>query len=136
MNKHLDAILKGAVTKTNVIGLRKGLSVSRTCPKLSGYEVDQTLSALKNLEPRVVGELHDSGVRLLRNKRHAKRLAHVMAVVNSPNLHFRLVGFERIGWGCTPVYRAASGAVATDANSFLFYNVPWQSGGDGPQIIC
>jgi len=47
--KHIDAIASGSVTKTNIIGLRKalnaegrrraGLSVSMTCPKVSGDDI-------------------------------------------------------------------------------------------------
>jgi hypothetical protein len=46
---------------------------------------------------------------------------------------FRLVRFDRIGRNgenCVPVYRAVG-----KSGSFLFRNVAWQAGGDGPELV-
>ena len=142
-NKHLEAILAGEVTKTNVTGIRKainamerrreGYSTSRTSPRLTPDDVFAIEQALAEHEPVVVGELHETGLKLLRSPRYAKRLAQVKAIVDSPALHFKLVAFDRIGPRgeyAVPVYRAHRG----DA-SFLFRNIPWQSGGDGPEVL-
>jgi hypothetical protein len=143
MNRHLKAIYAGEVTKSNVIGIRKAinaferrsecLSVSRTAPRLAGSEIAQIERALADREPLVVGELHDSGIKLLRSGRYAKRLAPVKAIIDHPGLHFRLVAFDRIGargLHSVPVYRAHCGGA-----SFLFRNIAWQSGGDGPEVL-
>ena len=141
--RHMGAILADAVTKSNVIGLRKalnaqwrkdrGYSVSRTSPKVAAWEVAELEEALASRKPRVVGELHASGVKLLQSKRYRKRLAPVADIIANLD-HFRLVGFEETGnhgGGNVPLYQA----VASDGRNFTFRNVPWQSGGDGPELI-
>lgn len=141
---HLDAIRAGEVTKTNVIGLRKtlnaaerisaGYSVSITTPK-AAYDHDalaDMTQALHDLKPRIVGALHDSGVKMLQSKRYAKQLANYADIIAELD-HFRLVGFEMIGsrlMKAFPVYRA----YARNGTSFAFYVIPWQSGGNGPEI--
>lgn len=145
MNKHLIAIRSARVEKTNIIGIRKalnayerkacGYSVSRTAPKITADEVTQIERALADIEPRVVGELRDSGIKQLRNRRYAKRLASVLDIVNSDDLQFHLVAFDRLGTHglcATPVYRAVG---HQPGRSFLFRNVPWQSGGNGPEVL-
>jgi len=137
MNKHLVAILQGVVDKSNVIGIRKalnaadrrrrGLSVSSTAPKLTLVECDELEMALRVHEPRVTGPLVESGLARLRNRRYRKRLASVADVIANLT-HFCLVGFE----DGTPIYRACAGSAD---NSFLFKNVAWQSGGDGPELV-
>jgi hypothetical protein len=136
VNKHLEAIYRGVVDKSNVIGIRKainaadrrahGWSVSRTAPKTTATEIDQILRALKKVEPRVAGALVESGLYRLQNPRYKKRLASVAHIIAGIT-HFRLVRFE----GNTPVYRACSAD-----GSFLFKNVSWQSGGDGLEIVA
>ena len=141
--KHIDAIASGSVTKTNIIGLRKalnaegrrraGLSVSTTCPKVSGDDIYLALAMIDRDRPKVVGELHDSGVKLLQNKRYAKRLANYEDVIAWPS-HFELCGFDRLGlYGhyAVPVYRL----VGQNGGSFKFRNIPWQSGGNGPELV-
>lgn len=139
---HMAAIKAGVVTRTNVIGLRKiinadarrryDLDVSPTCPKYTHAEVEALESALAKHEPRVTGALHDTGVKLLQSPRYRKRLAdvaHIVAKLDS----FRLVSFDRIGnhgLQSIPVYRACAGR-----KSFLFRNIPWQSGGNGPEVM-
>ena len=142
MNKHLDDIKAGTVTKTNVIGIRKainaderrarGYSVSSTCAKLSSSDVAALERALADHEPRVTGELHDSGLKLLRSPRYRKRLESVADIIEHLD-SFHLVAFDRIGQAglySVPVYRARGAG-----RSFLFRNIAWQSGGDGPEIV-
>lgn len=141
-NQHLAAIQAGRVTKTNVIGLRKalnadardraGLSLSRVAPKLLGRELWATVDALAEYHPTVTGELHDSGLKLLRSPRYRKRLADVAEIVNAEHSRFDLVRFDWIdSLHSVPVYR-----LVTFAGSLEFRNVPWQSGGDGPEVLA
>jgi hypothetical protein len=139
---HLAAIQSGVVTKTNVIGIRKainagirrtyGYTTSSTCPKLTTAQVFTIEAAIAYHNPRVVGALHDTGLALLRSPRYASRLARVKDMV-ATLVGFKLVGYRRIGDGlphAVPIYRALSAR-----GSFTFINVPWQSGGNGPEII-
>lgn len=130
MQRHLDAIRAGEVTKTNVIGLRKavnhvarlerGWSGNRSAA--TGGEVREALDALAKLEPRVAGELVDSGKKLLQSPRYRKRLSAVADIVASLD-GFRLVRFDWIdATHVIPVYRATS-----PRGSFLFRNIPWQT---------
>lgn len=140
---HLDAIKSGYVTRTNVIGLRKalnslaridaGFSVGTTAPKVPKADVWEALHTIDRDNPRVTGELHDSGLKTLRNKRYAKRLAPYADLIQWPS-HFELCGFEPIGrYGQyhVPIYRL----VGQNGGSFKFINIPWQSGGNGPEIF-
>jgi hypothetical protein len=135
-NKHIAAIRAGKVTKTNVIGLRKafnadarrnhGYSVSITAPKMTREELEQAQILMKRRQPRVVGDLHASGLKLLRSP----RLAKTMSTLPMPKV-FYLIGFDWINaWNVVPVYLA----VGTEG-SFVFRNIPWQSGGKGPEIM-
>lgn len=142
MENHLKAIESGAVTKTNVIGIRKainayarrslGYAVSCTAPRLSANDVTAMERALEKHAPRVVDELHDSGLKLLRSPRYRKRLVDVADVIANLK-EFRLIGFYRFGskeLNSTPIYRACGAG-----RSFDFINIAWQSGGDGPEIL-
>lgn len=137
--KHLDAIRAGEVTRTNVIGLRKLINAMER--KARRYSVRSTQctvevadwhlieSELDKCRPIVRGELHESGLALLRSPRYAKRLASVQEILEHAT-HFRLLRFDRIdNLHCVPVYQ-----VCTGGPSFVFRNIPWQSGGDGPEI--
>lgn len=131
--KHFDAINGGAVTKTNVIGIRKALNhVERLRAGWSGNrsnvtpeEADAIEYALRLHEPHVTGALHESGLKLLRSPRWRKRFNERQHGIISRLDHFKLVRFDRLGRSCTtvPVYRA----VDVTGQSFLFRNVPWQS---------
>lgn len=140
---HLDAITAGTVDRSVVIGLRKaintaerkaaGWSIGRTAPKASLDDVARLEGALAEHKPRVAGELHESGLKVLRNRRYAKRLAPLADII-ADVVEFRLIGFDRIGRHgaySVPVYAA----IASDGRRFAFRNVPWQSGGDGPEIV-
>lgn len=142
MTTHLADINSGVVTRRNVIGIRKlmntwlrvshGYSVSSTSPKVSSETVAAIARALSDKEPVVIGELRESGLKVLRNPRYRKRLAAHAAIIASID-QFCLVRFDQIGHyslGVVPVYRACS-----RNGSFLFRNIPWQSHGNGPEIL-
>jgi hypothetical protein len=145
IQKHIAAIESGQVDATIVSGLRKalnaheraarGYSVGGTSARMTAEERELILyKLLPRVMPRVVGKLHDSGLALLRGltKRRAARLESVAGIV-ADLTEFRLVGFDYVGpYGmhATPVYRAYDSA----GKSFPFTNVPWQSGGDGPEL--
>ena len=141
--KHIDAIAAGEVTKTNIIGLRKalnamgrrrrGFSTSATSPKATDNDINLALTMIYRDRPKVTGELHDSGIKLLQSKRYAKRLAEYADVIAWPS-HFELCGFDQLGrYGdhSVPIYRL----VGQNGGSFRFRNIPWQSGGNGPEIV-
>lgn len=132
--RHLDAIGRGEVTKTNVIGIRKainaaerrehGYSVSSTCPRVTAQEVEALQSALRAVAPVVVGELHETGVVLLRNPRFKRDLAAVADLIEDGPIQFRLIGFS----DGSPYY-----LVECRRGSFRFQHFPWQRayGGGG-----
>ena len=129
MGRHMAAIASGNVTKTNVIGLRKACNhVERLAKGWSGNrcaatpsEVAAALEALEAKTPIVRGELHESGVRLLTDRRYRKRLEPVADKIAALQ-GFCLVGFHDVERGqFTPVYRAYG-----SAGTFDFYNVAWQ----------
>lgn len=144
---HLKAVEAGEVTRSNVIGIRKainaayrrecGYSDSCTAPKLSSAQVAELQQAIRTWRPRVTGELHDSGLTLLRSPRWRKRLAPVAEIIDNLT-EFSLVGFTTVRrpgpYGAIetiiPIYNAS----AVGWGSFDFINIPWQSGGNGPEI--
>ena len=145
--KHLAAIKAGRIEKTNVIGLRKafnaydrasrGYSVRQ--PVISDREFQDANEAINDHHPTVAGELHDSGLKVLRNPRYAGRWNERQQGIIDRFDHFRLVRFDWIGprqAHCVPVYRV----VDKVGQSFLFRNIPWQSAWslgeeDGPRVI-
>lgn len=139
-DKHIAAIKSGEVTKTNVIGMRKtlnaadrrynGWSVGSTAPNVPQTKINAALAALEINPPRVVGDLHDSGVKLLNSPRYRQRLAHVKPIIDSL-ASFHLFGFAEVGDIYVPIYIAR----ARDGREFKFINIPWQSGGNGPELI-
>lgn len=158
MKKHLEAIRAGTVTKTNIIGIRKAMNhVARLEARLSGNrsnatpaDVREVESAIASHRPRVAGELHDSGVKLLQSPRYRKRLeafAPAIAAIDS----FRLVGFDWIdSLHVTPIYAVWSRVppcIGPDPfppgvtyEAFRFRNIPWQTAmymdsPGGPEII-
>ena len=143
VKRHLKAIKSDAVDRSNVIGLRKiyntiaredsGYSVSSTAPKVTAEEFELLATALGEHEPRVVGALHDSGLKLLQSRRYRSRFTDWQREVIANLKEFRLTAFEEIdSYHHVPVYRA----IAPNRRTFLFRNVPWQSGGRGPEIIA
>jgi hypothetical protein len=138
--KHLDAIRSGKVEKTNVIGLRKalnsmerasrGLSPDRTTP-LSAHEYGVLCDALTDNKPRVIGEMHKTGLKLLQSKRYRRQLESVSEIV-SEIVSFHLVGFDIDESGhATPVFRAKG----KSGKSFPYICRSWQAGGNGPEIV-
>ena len=145
VQKHLAAINAGFVTKTNVIGLRKlingmermrdGWSVSpamaRSVDEFCALGVEEILELRK---PYVGGDLVHSGIELLRSKRYRKRLERVQPIIGHIR-SFQLIRFDRIwrrGEYAVPVYRCNAW---DDLDGFFdFRNIPWQSGGTGPEI--
>lgn len=141
---HLEALRAGKITRRNVIGLRKALNadarrmngwgVSQTAPKATPDQIETALEIITGKHsPIIIGELHESGVAQLQARRYRKQLEHVADIV-ADVARFRLVDFEmrgRYGDYAVPVYRAET----IDGRAFDFVNVPWQSGGRGPEVI-
>lgn len=141
--KHLDAINSGKVEKTNVIGIRKALAhVDRIRAGYSGNrsnatpeQADALEYALRLHRPRVMGELHDTGLKVLRNPRYAKRWTPWQQKAIDAADHFRLVRFDREGNSAlVPVYAVWSKVPpkgdALDGGTyeaFHFRNIPWQT---------
>jgi hypothetical protein len=154
--RHMRAICGDAVTKSNVIGLRKilnaqarkdaGLSISRVAPAVTAKEVADLVRAMEERQPRVVGELHDSGVKLLRAaaKRYRSRFTEETRAAMESVAYFRLIGFvAHSDLQFVPAYRVFSAAGPAREGygegqprpHFAFYNPSWQSGGNGPEIL-
>lgn len=148
MNKtaktHLAAINAGQVERTNIIGLRKlinaserkaqGWSIGVTASHVTLDELDIIETVIADKLPLVSGTLAETGIALLQNKRYARQLTLVSDYLPSV-ARFRLARFDRVGWHrchCVPVYRVYD---SCDAFLFTFRNIPWQSGGNGPEII-
>lgn len=139
--RHMKAICEGYVTKSNVIGLRKVFNHQARLDRyrsgdrinVKPQEVDDLMSALERLQPKVVGELHDSGVKLLQSKRYRSRFTDAQRAIIADIDCFRLVGYLEVGnlWHHVPAYRV----IGKNGDKFTFYNVPWQSGGNGPEIV-
>lgn len=143
IQRHIAAIRSGAVERTNVIGIRKALNADAraalghhngpTSPQLRDGELDDLMFELDRTRPRVIGDLHDSGLKLLRDRRYAKRLEAYRDIIEWPS-HFELWGWQSFGRSGThhiPIYRL----VGQNGGSFKFMNIPWQSGGNGPEIV-
>jgi hypothetical protein len=142
IRRHLAAVQAGTVTKTNVIGIRKAINeLERNAwnpPAMidAQFELEQ---AIAERRPTVAGELHESGLKVLRNPRYAKRWNEREAGIISRLHHFELVRFDRVGprgrYGM-PVYRA----VDATGQGFAFRNIPWQTAyyaglEDGPRVV-
>lgn len=140
---HLAALSLGEITKTNVTGLRRafmadarrhsGRSVSSTAPKATEKQLERAQELIVKRKPAVIGTLHESGLAVIRSKRNRRALADV-AEIATDVVKFRLVDFEMRGrWGdyFVPIYRAET----SDGRHFDFVNVPWQSGGNGPEVL-
>ena len=139
-DKHMAAIRSGEVDRGTVIGIRKALNnMERISNGWSPNRIAMTVEEAGELEsvlydrhPKVVGDLHETGLAVLRNKRYAKRLAPYKDIIDSIT-HFTLGEYERIGRRseyAVPVYRAHS-----PHGILRFMNIPWQSGGDGPEVL-
>ncbi len=141
--RHMDAIQSGEITRTNIIGIRKILNhvalVQRGWPgnrsNASPDDADALLGALYQHKPRVTGPWADSGLATLRSPRYRNRFdarqSAVFSAMNAPQT-FRLIDFEDIGRG----HHVAVYQVSSRAGCFAFHNIPWQSGGNGPEIVA
>lgn len=141
-DKHIEAIKAGEVTKTTVIGLRKamnadirrssGWSTSSKSPKVDPATLAAAIELVEATHPIVTGELHETGLKQLQSKRYAKKLANVGDIIARIKT-FRFAGFEYIGRGdqVTPLYYAED----DQHRGFFFINTPWQSGGQGPELL-
>jgi len=142
--RHLAAINAGEVNRTNIIGLRKlinaserkaqGWSIGVTASAIDMDSLDAIETAISERLPLVTGELVQTGIALLTNKRYARQLSYVGDKVHQV-AQFRLARFDRLGrYGVhsVPVYRAYD---STGGYLFTFRNIPWQSGGNGPEIL-
>lgn len=132
--RHIDAISSRMVRKTNVIGMRKALAhVDRIRAGWSGNrsnatpeQADRIEQLLHDKRPTVLGELHDSGAKLLRDPRWRKRFSDVQRDIigkAGDPIRFDLIRFDRVGRGSlVPVY-----CVTTWRGKFCFRNIPWQT---------
>ena len=140
--RHMAAVTAGTVEKTNVIGIRKAINAmeqGRDVPAAMVDAIFELEQALVERQPTVTGTLHETGLKVLRNPRYAKRWNEHQAAIIAGLHDFKLVRFDRVNprrWQSVPVYRA------TDAlgRSFLFRNIPWQSAyflglDDGPRVV-
>lgn len=141
---HIAAALSGRVTKSNVIGTRKALNtaarragggrVAKCAPVVTTEQFDALFTALGDCRPVIEGELHDSGIKQINNRRYRKQLGAVSDLIPLIT-RFRLVDFYaagRRGEYFVPVYRAET---ADGESGFRFINIPWQSGGNGPEVL-
>lgn len=146
--KHLDAIASGRIERSNIIGIRKalnawdrksrGYSISRTAPRVTIEEINAAEHAIEKHHPIASGQLHETGLKVLRNQRYAKRWNEFQASVIACADRFELLRFDPIadGRNWVPVWRV----VSHDGKSFAFRNIPWQSAWslgeeDGPRVV-
>jgi hypothetical protein len=146
LKKHLEAIKSGAITKTNVIGLRKafntnarlirGYSCGVTSPRVTVNDVAEINQAIALNEPRVSRELDASGRKVLQDRRYRKHWTESQARIIATLDHFRFVGFHEIDRAhFVPIYKAIA-----PGGSFNFIVIPWQTAyafglQSGPQVI-
>lgn len=146
LKKHLDAIKSGAITKTNIIGLRKafnanarlarGYSLGVTSPRVTLDDIGEIRRAITMHEPRVSRELDASGRKVLQDRRYRNRWTVGQARIISEIEFFRFVGFRDIGdIHHVPIFKAIS-----KWGNINFIVIPWQTAfvlGEisGPQII-
>jgi hypothetical protein len=138
--RHRAAVEAGKVGKTNIIGIRKAINdMERGGWPAEMIDAQFELErAIAGRRPLVAGELHESGLKVLRNPRYAKRWTQEQRDIIEAATGFRLVRFDRIGprqRHAVPVYR-----VVAPHGWFTFRNIPWQSAyylgeEDGPRVV-
>jgi hypothetical protein len=141
-NRHMMAIANKQIERTNIIGMRKminaslradhGLSTSRCSTVVPMSDIDSLYRAIYHSCPIVLGELHDSGVKLLQDRRYKSRWTPAQQFTIDRIAQFQLVNwynFDR--FHVTPVYRV----IGFDGAPFDFHNLAWQSGGNGPKVV-
>ena len=140
-HNHTADIESGFVTRTNIIGIRKALNAQWrrnnrygtgcTAPRISSGALDHMIQTIRYNKPIVTGELHDSGVKLLQSPRYRKRWTPAQAAIIASIAQFQLVDwFDHARGAFVPVFRV----IGTNGESFNYYNIPWQSGGNGPEL--
>lgn len=145
--RHRAAVCAGKVEKTNIIGIRKAINTMEQSRENSEALTDaifQPECDIKFRVPVVIGALHDSGLKVLRNPRYKKRWdGYEQDVIDNLD-HFELIRFDRVGPRgryAVPVYRAvAYVGIGCDERSFAFRNIPWQTAyfsglDDGPRVV-
>jgi hypothetical protein len=138
--RHMAAVNAGKVDKTNIIGMRKAINAIErdgdTAAMIDAvFELER---AIVERRPVVVGSLHVSGLKVLRNPRYAKRWTSEQREIIGNACEFRLLRFDRLGSRgryAVPVYQVTNGF-----HAFAFRNIPWQTayfGGfdDGPRVV-
>lgn len=143
--RHLAAVQSGKIEKTNIIGIRKAINAMEQSLQNPAALVD-AIYALEELIakrcPVVTGELHESGLKVLRNPRYAKRWSDYERHVINYLDHFELIRFDRVGNRgrySVPVYRVV-GICGVVEHSFAFRNISWQTAyyaglDDGPRVV-
>jgi hypothetical protein len=153
--RHTAAVKSGKVEKTNIIGIRKAINAMEqgNWPAAmidAQFELER---AIAECRPVVVGALHDSGLKVLRNPRYAKRWTREQKLAIDSFDHFRLIRFDRIGHRgrySVPVYAVFAKVPPVAGRdpfpegvtyqAFAFRNIPWQTAhydglDDGPRVV-
>lgn len=144
--RHMKAIKSGTIDKTTVIGMRKALNAIEKADRFGGSwanpkgmtaeQVCELHIAIQHIKPMIAkdSDLHKSGVKVLQSKRYRKRIAQtaLASEIVATIERFELVDFEMYDdVHFTPVYRVTG----ANGNRFRFRNVPWQAGGNGPEVV-
>lgn len=144
--RHMAAVQFGKVEKTNIIGIRKAINAMKQ-GDWPAEIIDAQFAleqAIAEHRPIVVGTLHDSGLKVLRNPRYAKRWEQWQQQAIDAFDHFKLLRFDRVGNRgrySVPVYAVWAKAPGGGTyQAFAFRNIPWQTahyGGldDGPRVV-
>jgi hypothetical protein len=141
-NRHMMAIANKQIERTNIIGMRKminaslradqGLSNPRRSTVVPMSYIDSLYRAIYHNCPIVLGELHDSGVKLLQDRRYKSRWTPSQQFTIDRIAKFRLVDWYNVDrFHVVPIFRV----IGFDGVPFDFYNVSWQSGGNGPKVV-
>jgi hypothetical protein len=89
--RHMAAVQSGKVEKTNIIGIRKAINAIERDGETAAMidAVFKLECAIAEHRPAVVGSLHDSGLKVLRNPRYAKRWTQRAAIDDCQPRPFR-----------------------------------------------
>lgn len=140
--KHVAAIKAGEVNKGNIIGMRKllngaerrqaGWSNGASTPKGTVEQALKIQSLVRECKPEVDQGLFESGKAVLTNPRYRRRWSEHQRQVIAGLDSILLSDWHWLGrfYAC-PVYMA----IAKDGRYFIYRNVPWQSGGNGPETF-
>lgn len=130
--KHMAAIQSGTITGGTIIGLRKAFNAyaqrpynGRTSPKIGPAHVEAYYQAIITHKPHVAGDW-------LQSKRYRSRWNSWQAAIISDIAAIRLTDIDWIdARHCHMVYQA----IGANGQSFNYYTIPWQSGGNGPESV-